>query len=91
MTPRAAALRYAVDLDVLKARSHISASDNSARARDAAFKDSLLRRDAACIFTSRPPVFCEGTHIIPFHKGDEVGRLPSPYSNRMTVYASGLI
>ncbi|KAJ7925799.1 hypothetical protein B0H13DRAFT_1113789 [Mycena leptocephala] len=66
-----AALRYAVDPDVIKARSHISASDSSIRARDAAFKESLLRRDASCIFTNKPPLFCEGTHIIPFHKGDE--------------------
>ncbi|KAJ7784972.1 hypothetical protein DFH07DRAFT_786395 [Mycena maculata] len=65
---RAAALRYAVDPDVIKARSNISASDNSIHA---AFKDSLLQRDASCIFTDVPPLLCEGTHIIPFHKGDE--------------------
>ena len=76
--PRAAALQYAVDLDVIKARSHISASDSSARNRATSFKESLLRRDASCIFTNKPPLFCKGTHIIPFHKGDEVGRLPSP-------------
>ncbi|KAJ7208827.1 hypothetical protein GGX14DRAFT_453432 [Mycena pura] len=66
-----AALQYAVDLDVIKARSHISASNSSVVGRIAAFKDSLLRRDASCIFTGKPPVFCEGTHIIPYHKGDE--------------------
>ncbi|KAJ6473663.1 hypothetical protein C8R45DRAFT_874131 [Mycena sanguinolenta] len=66
-----AALRYAVDLDVIKARSHISASDSSIKARGTAFKTSLIGRDASCIFTNKPPLFCEGTHIIPFHKGDE--------------------
>ncbi|KAJ6557111.1 hypothetical protein B0H10DRAFT_2121174 [Mycena sp. CBHHK59/15] len=66
-----AALQYAVDLDIIKARSHISASDSSAWARDATFKDSLLQRDASCIFTNKPPMICQGTHIIPFHKGDE--------------------
>ncbi|KAJ7800957.1 hypothetical protein B0H14DRAFT_2386792, partial [Mycena olivaceomarginata] len=66
-----AALRYAVDPDVIKAHSHISASESSARTREAAFKDSLLRRDASCIFTNKPSMICQGTHIIPFHKGDE--------------------
>ncbi|KAF7371615.1 hypothetical protein MVEN_00017000 [Mycena venus] len=85
-----AALQYAVDLDVIKARSHISASDSSIRARDAAFKDSLLQRDASCIFTSKPPLFCEGAHIIPFHKGDEwfdliVKNRPAPDENVSTL------
>ncbi|KAJ7642551.1 hypothetical protein B0H17DRAFT_1104996 [Mycena rosella] len=66
-----AALRYAVDPDVIKARSHTSASDSSIRVRAAALKNSLLKRDASCIFTNKPPLFCEGAHIIPFHKGDE--------------------
>ncbi|KAJ7764158.1 hypothetical protein DFH07DRAFT_1016783 [Mycena maculata] len=66
-----AALRYAVDPDVIKARSNTSASDSSTRARAKAFKDSLLKRDASCVFTNKPVLFCEGTHIIPFHKGDE--------------------
>ncbi|KAJ7712939.1 hypothetical protein B0H16DRAFT_1899737 [Mycena metata] len=66
-----AALKYAVDLDVIKARSQISGSDSSFKTRSATFKGSLLNRDASCIFTDVPPLFCEGTHIIPFHKGDE--------------------
>ncbi|KAJ7919235.1 hypothetical protein B0H13DRAFT_1868754 [Mycena leptocephala] len=68
MTSRAATLRYAVDPDVIKARSHVSTSDSSIRARGDAFKDSLLQRGASCIFTDVPPLLCEGTHIIPFHK-----------------------
>ncbi|KAJ7664181.1 hypothetical protein B0H14DRAFT_2425112, partial [Mycena olivaceomarginata] len=53
----------------------------------------LLQRDASCIFTSKPPLFCEGAHIIPFHKGDEGGSpsIAFTYSSRMTVYASGSI
>ncbi|KAJ6530689.1 hypothetical protein B0H19DRAFT_1191825 [Mycena capillaripes] len=66
-----AALQYAVDLDVIKARSHTSASDTSARNRATSFKESLVQRDASCIFTNAPPLLCQGTHIIPFHKGDE--------------------
>ncbi|KAF7333904.1 hypothetical protein MSAN_02403200 [Mycena sanguinolenta] len=67
----AAALQYAVDLDVIKARSAVSVSDSSVHARERAFKNSLLQRDASCIFTDKPPMFCQGAHIIPFHKGDE--------------------
>ncbi|KAJ7779746.1 hypothetical protein B0H16DRAFT_1448193 [Mycena metata] len=55
-----AGLKYAVDLDVIKARSQISGSDSSFKSRSAAFKESLLHRDASCIFTDGP-----------FHKGDE--------------------
>ncbi|KAF7371518.1 ER-Golgi vesicle protein transport Sft2 [Mycena venus] len=85
-----AALRYAVDPDVIKACSHISASDSSIRARDAAFKDSLVQRDASCVFTSKPPLFCEGAHIIPFHKGDEwfdliVKNRPAADKNKSTL------
>ncbi|KAJ6529483.1 hypothetical protein DFH09DRAFT_934820 [Mycena vulgaris] len=65
------ALKYAVDLEVLKTRSHISTSASSKPTRDDAFKENLAERDVRCIFTSKPPGFCEGTHIIPFHKGDE--------------------
>ncbi|KAJ7653837.1 hypothetical protein B0H17DRAFT_957194 [Mycena rosella] len=66
-----AALQYAVDLEVIKARSHISASDSSARNRATSFKETLVQRDASCIFTNAPQLLCQGTHIIPFHKGDE--------------------
>ncbi|KAJ7023795.1 hypothetical protein C8F04DRAFT_1401491 [Mycena alexandri] len=66
-----AALKYAVDPEVIKARSHISASDSSVQARTAAFKESLEQRDASCIFTNAPQLVCQGTHIIPLHKGDE--------------------
>jgi hypothetical protein len=76
--------KYAVDLDVMKARSHMSASDSSNRARDAAFKNSLLRQDASFIFTNKPPMIC---HIIPFHEYDKVAPrpLPSVYLNNRFI------
>ncbi|KAJ6618430.1 hypothetical protein B0H10DRAFT_1947613 [Mycena sp. CBHHK59/15] len=64
-----ASLKYAVDPEVIKPRSNVSSSNSSTRA--SSFKASLVDRDASCIFTDAPPLFCEGTHIIPFHKSDE--------------------
>ncbi|KAJ7769504.1 hypothetical protein B0H16DRAFT_1307519 [Mycena metata] len=90
MTSRAAALQYAVDPDVIKARSQFSGSDSSIHRRKIAFKESLLKRDASCIFTNTPPQFCEGTHIIAFHKGDEwfdliVKNRPAPNEDKSTL------
>ncbi|KAJ7938694.1 hypothetical protein B0H13DRAFT_1587459 [Mycena leptocephala] len=63
------ALQYAVDPEVIKSRSNGSSSNSSTRA--ASFKASLIGRDVSCIFTDVPPLFCQGTHIILFHKTDE--------------------
>lgn len=44
------------------------------------------------MFTSKPPLFCEGTHIIPYHKGDEwfdliVKNRPAPDEDKSTLTA----
>jgi hypothetical protein len=70
----AAALQYAVDPEVLKTRTNTPTVDTAVRNRAASFKQLLVNRDAKCVFTGWADDLCEGTHIIPFHKGDEVSR-----------------
>ncbi|KAJ7639352.1 hypothetical protein FB45DRAFT_905375 [Roridomyces roridus] len=67
----AAALRYAVDPEVMKSRSSHSTSSTSMRTAQDRFKDSLIQRDVVCVFTNSSKLTCQGSHIIPFHKGDE--------------------
>ncbi|KAJ7639353.1 hypothetical protein FB45DRAFT_425222 [Roridomyces roridus] len=64
-----AALQCAVDLEVMERRNSDSFSDTSAEAEDEAFKQSLIERDAVCMFTNASRHACRGTHIIP----EEVG------------------
>ncbi|KAJ7492928.1 hypothetical protein B0H11DRAFT_2006665 [Mycena galericulata] len=66
-----AALQYAVDPEILKTRSNTPTVDTAMRNRAASFKQVLVNRDAKCVFTGWADDFCEGSHIIPFHKGDE--------------------
>ncbi|KAJ7281354.1 hypothetical protein C8J57DRAFT_1463594 [Mycena rebaudengoi] len=55
-------------------------------ARVLSFKESLVDRDASCIFTNAPLLFCRGTHIIPkFHKGEEVGAVHRLCTRRIIV------
>ncbi|KAJ7246669.1 hypothetical protein C8J57DRAFT_1724736 [Mycena rebaudengoi] len=60
--------QYAVDLEAANMRSNVSSSSSS---RVDEFRVKLIQRDAACIFTDAPSTVCIGSHIIPFHKGDE--------------------
>ncbi|KAJ7134263.1 hypothetical protein C8R44DRAFT_869926 [Mycena epipterygia] len=64
---RDVALQYVVDPEVIKARSDVSSSSSASES----FRVSLVDRDASCIFTDAPPLFCKGTHIVPVHETDE--------------------
>ncbi|KAK6971393.1 hypothetical protein R3P38DRAFT_2587220 [Favolaschia claudopus] len=46
-----------------------TASATSAGSRES-FREDLIGRDYACVFTNQHQGICEGTHIIPFSKGD---------------------
>jgi hypothetical protein len=65
MTSGTAALRYAMDPEA----SNISTSHGSVQARAPSFKESLVDRDASCIFTNAPPLFFRGTHYLEASQG----------------------
>ncbi|KAF7322556.1 ER-Golgi vesicle protein transport Sft2 [Mycena chlorophos] len=60
------AFEFAVDMDVIAACSTFSTTSSR---RETAFKDTLVGRDAMCVFTGASLGFAEGMHII--HKEDE--------------------
>ncbi|KIJ25382.1 hypothetical protein M422DRAFT_38784 [Sphaerobolus stellatus SS14] len=60
--------KYAVDLEVIQARSAFNSSASSSR--DASFSVNLRERDGACVFTGASDTV-KGMHIIPHRKGDE--------------------
>lgn len=67
-----------VNRQVLLARS----TTGGASARDSAFRDEIIKRDARCIFTDHPASFCQAAHIVPHAKGDEVHPYPASRLNK---------
>ncbi|KAF7313354.1 hypothetical protein HMN09_00491100 [Mycena chlorophos] len=65
-------LEFAVDMEMARARSHLSGSDASSRPRrEERLKNELVSRHIHCCLTDVPSNICNPVHIIPFHKGDE--------------------
>lgn len=60
-------LAHAVDLEVIKTRTH-TASETTATRND--FRERLSQRDRRCIWTGVE--YAEGMHIIPFRRGRDV-------------------
>ncbi|KIJ32682.1 hypothetical protein M422DRAFT_35730 [Sphaerobolus stellatus SS14] len=60
--------KYAVDLEVIQARSAFKSSASSSR--DSSFPVNLRERDGVCVFTGGD-FGMKGIHIIPHRKGDE--------------------
>ncbi|KAJ7645768.1 hypothetical protein B0H17DRAFT_1022794 [Mycena rosella] len=84
-------LRYAVDLEAVKVYSQVP-SETSATRED--FSKKVAERDVCCIFTNSSAELCDGAHIIPFSKGDEVGleslrltllQTPNPILNTVDI------
>ena len=60
-------LRYAVDLEVVRQRTHVPSESTGTRE---AFRQELAERDGeGCVWTGLSPGV--GMHIIPYRRGDE--------------------
>jgi hypothetical protein len=66
-----------VDLEVSKTRTAVPSENTATRNR---FREHLLERDVCCVFTEVPAAGKNGSHIIPYKRGSEVG-LPLLYCN----------
>lgn len=62
-------LAHAVDLEVIRDRSHVASETTSTRNN---FRKNLLERDPTCVWLGRSSRLCSGMHIIPHKRGSEV-------------------
>jgi len=65
-------LSQAVDLEVIKQRTHSRSGTTNTRHR---FRDALLERDFCCVWTGASKNYGEGMHIIPYARGSQWLRL----------------